>query len=276
MVLDKNTLMQQWNSLNKDWYSIYQWHGTSRVGYTELVAKWIIELFDDIQLETKGLREKDFRIMDHRGQAKLSRSIGQFTEKRFVRAVFNLGQLSLLGKIIDYEVPLKATQDANHGDIDMLCLASNAIMCVEAKSLRSTESVLKAILQAYVYTSLTYKRHNLFVSEFHLPTTLLLTPAVLTFASAASGRQLHQWDKYPCLGALVRRLNAELSKSGCGGIRFFIINNDKLEPEPCLTTVEQPNGDKKIVFAHAFTPNIVEWPSSVSYPKGPVDCLSLG
>ncbi|HET9101290.1 MAG TPA: hypothetical protein VFN62_12915 [Acidobacteriaceae bacterium] len=260
MVLTK-THLQQWNSLNKDWYSIYQWGGTSSVRYTEWVAEWIVESFEDIQLEIKGLREKGFKVIDHRGQAKLSTGMGQFTEKRFVRAIFNLGQIPfLLGKIIDYEIPLKATQDDKHGDIDILCLAPDAIVCVEAKDPRGSTSILKAIVQSFVYTSRAGIRHKQFVEEFKLPTTLPFTPAILI--GRQDSLQLQQLSRYPHLSQLVGKLNEELAKSGAGAIRFFMIENDKSEFASCLTTVEQPNGDKKIIFADGFTPQVFEWPKS--------------
>ena len=254
---EESILRQDWNKVPKDWYSIYQWGGTSSVRYREWVAEWIVESFEDIQLETEGLREKGFKVIGHRGQAKLSTGIGQFTEKRFVRAIFNLGQLLPLGEIIDYEVPLKATNAAEHGDIDLLCLASDAIMCVEAKDPRGSTSILKAIVQSFVYTSLAVIRHKTFEEEFKLPTTLPFTPAILI--GSQDGLQLQQLSMYSHLSKLVGKLNQKLAKSGAGAIRFFIIENDKSEFASCLTTVAKPNGVKKIIFADGFTPNVVEW-----------------
>jgi hypothetical protein len=146
----------------------------------------------------------------------------------------------------------------DHGDIDLLCVAPDAVFCVETKSLRSGESILKAILESFVYTSLAAKYHDVFVAEFQLSRALLLTPATLTFADTASHRQLQAWDDLPNLSALVTMLNAELAKSGNGGIRHFIIDNDKSELAFCLTTVPDPEGGKKVIFVTGFTPNVVE------------------
>jgi hypothetical protein len=78
------------------------------------------------------------------------------------------------------------------------------------------------------------------------------------FAGAASGIQLQLWLKYPHLSKLVRKLNARLAQSGAGKIRFFIIDNEESELASCLKTVVQPNGDKKVIFANGFTPNVAE------------------
>jgi hypothetical protein len=263
--LDKDALRKDWDGLchdrPKDWYSIYEWSRTRGISYIEWIAEWIVESFADIQLVTKDLRKEVFKTEDHRGQADILEIEARkdplpFNEKRFVRAIFNLGELLPLGKIIDYEVPLKATSDAEHGDIDLLCLAPLAILCVEAKNPLECESILKAILQAFVYTSLTAIRHDAFVAEFQLPTTLLLTPAILIGKEASS--QLHQSGKYPHLSDLVRMLNADLAISGAGEIRFFVIDNDKAKLKSCLRVDKQLNGDKKVIFANGFTPKVAE------------------
>jgi hypothetical protein len=168
--------------------------------------------------------------------------------------------MPILGTILDYEVHLKATEKAKHGKIDLLCRASEALLFVEAKQPRSTESILKAILQAFTYTSLVAIRRDAFLAEFELLQNLLLTPAILTFADAKSGRQLRKsWYMYPHLDSLVRMLNTKLAKSGAGEIRFFIIDNDKSEVNSCLVTEAQSNGYQKVIFTNGFTPNVSEW-----------------
>lgn len=91
---------QSWQSVSRDWYSIYQWGPVSRVGYCELMAELIHKDFDNIVLNTRGVRKANFRLCDHRGQCRLNTGIDQHTEKRFVRAVFNGGALAGLGKVL--------------------------------------------------------------------------------------------------------------------------------------------------------------------------------
>lgn len=142
----KAELESEWRSLPMNWYSIYQWRPTSRDGYLEWIAEWIVSSFPLIQLNANSLRTRSFRVAEHRGQIVLRTGIEQLTEKRIVRAMFNLSQLPLLGKVIDYEVPLKETDEADHGDIDLLCVTPNACLCVEAKKPDSSESILKSRL----------------------------------------------------------------------------------------------------------------------------------
>ena len=256
---EKDKLKLAWNSVSKDWYSIYQWGRTSGAAYTEWIAEWIVESFDLIRLETAGLRMNRFKTEDHKGQAQLQTDISQFTEKRFVRAVFNLGEISPLGKIIDYEVPLKATGSAEHGDIDLLCLASGDLLCVEAKNPQKSESVLKAILQAVVYTWLASVHIDKFIDEFKLPMPTRLTPAILIFRDSASGRQLGHWGNHPHLAALLQKLDTKLANIAAGRTRFFIIENAVSETDSCLRLGEVVGGGEKVIFSSGFDLKIVEW-----------------
>jgi hypothetical protein len=254
----KAEIESEWHLLPKNWYSIYQWKPTSRDGYLEWISEWIVSSLPIIQLNAIGLRTRSFRVADHRGQIKLGSEIGQVTEKRLVRAMFNSSQLPLLGKVIDYEVPLKETDEADHGDIDLLCLLPDVLMCVEAKKPSSGESILKAVLQAFVYTSLVSAKKQSFLTNFNLAQHLAFAPAVLTFAGSQSGRQLKQINKYPHLLGLIRTLNGLLAGDGIGQLRFFVVDNADNELATCLTTSTAANGDVRVVFRDGFKLTIVE------------------
>jgi hypothetical protein len=71
------SLSQEWQKTPKNWFAIYQWKPTARVGYSEQIAEWIIASRDDISLSTRDLREV-FRIENHRGQIKLNTRIAPF------------------------------------------------------------------------------------------------------------------------------------------------------------------------------------------------------
>src|SRR5436309_664528 len=103
--LPDDTLQKEWESLSKGWYSIYQWKRSCNAGHTEAIAKWIKAEIKNIVLVKEGLRQRSFRVGDHRGQFKANTGIQQVTEKRLVRAMFNLSKIPLLGEARDYEVP---------------------------------------------------------------------------------------------------------------------------------------------------------------------------
>jgi len=246
----------EFTALPKNWYSIYQWGRTARVGYGEWVASLILSRLDQINLVLTDFRQSGFRVGDHRGQLQLQTDIAQFTEKRFCRAMFNRSQVPLLGRVIDYEVPLKGTQNAPHGDIDLLSADNGKALLIEAKKPGTNESVLKAILEAFAYSSLVATVRSTFLQEFSLPQSSELVPVVLTFPSASSGRQLAGIDRLPRLRRLIVGLNHRLGQQGIAPLRFLIVDNEQAELDACLMTRQDPNGDVKVVFRNGFVPRI--------------------
>jgi hypothetical protein len=244
--------------LPKNWYSIYQWDRTARDGYAELVASLIMAWQHQIELCITGLRQGGFRVAAHRGQAKLRTGIAQFTEKRFCRALFNAGLVSGLGQVIDYEVPLKATEDAPHGDIDLLCTEGVSILLVEAKKSSSNESIVKAILEAFTYSSLVASVRGTFLNDFGLPQDTPMVPVVLTFLNSTSGRQISKIEGYPRVRNLVSELNRLLKERDVSPLRFFLVTNGESGLSTCLSTERQPNGDVRVLFREGFIPDVAE------------------
>ena len=244
--------------LPKSWYSIYQWGPTARDGYTELVASLITAWLDQIGLGVSGLRQKEFRVADHRGQATLRTDIAQFTEKRFCRALFNLGQVSGLGRVIDYEVPLKAVRGAKHGNIDLLCSEGARLLIVEAKEPSSKESLLRAVLEAFTYCCLVAKERGAFLKDYGLRPETSLVPAVLTFPTATSGRQIDKIGEYPRLRILIRLLNDILNRQDITPLRFFLVSGEGNDWDSSLRTENLSNREVRVVFREGLRPGVVE------------------
>jgi hypothetical protein len=258
--LTESALREELKEL-KDWYSIYQWHGTSGIGYTEWVSGWLAERVDEISTLPHGLREQGFRQNSHNGQARLKAGTEhRLTEDRIFRAVFNLGEMPLMGRVLDYQVPLKKSQDAKHGKVDLLCGTTDRLFCVEAKRPESRESILKAVLEAFVYTSLVANRRATFALEYELPGHLLLTPAVLIFEGApAFQRQLKCGHQNSKLSRLISFLNRSLERQNIAALRFFVIRNNISELEAQLRNIPNDNGESKPSFTAGFTLDTVEW-----------------
>lgn len=227
-------LEQEWKELSKDWYSIYQWNSLKVRGYTDEVSRLILHDFDRVEINYEHLRTGDFRIKDHHGQCTLMTPISQITEKRFLRAMYNLHTVKLLGKIIDYEVPLKAIQSAHHGDIDLLAIDKHKVRLIEAKKPGSNESLLKGVLQVYTYAKLVRRVRNEFLRSYDIQGDVELSPVVLTFDSAASGKQLLNPGDYPEMKALLKKLNHDLLDNGIGSIEFYSSDLTDEEVNGCL------------------------------------------
>jgi hypothetical protein len=257
----RNKLNAEWQEIEKDWYNIYQWESLKRKSYADDIADIIVNDFHIIDIVKKDLRQNDFKIDDHCGQAHLSTPISQFTEKRFLRALFNFANeqpIEDLGIVIDYETPLKASKGAKHGNIDLLARNNNNLFIIEAKKHNSSESILKAILEAYVYSKLVHSVKERFYSDFRFTSELILTPTILTFKSATSGEQLLSINDHPNIKRLLNILNDDLKKDRLNKYRFFIILNEKKDVEDSLKICHFNGKGHLVIFRKDFIPVLKE------------------
>ncbi|MFA6077337.1 MAG: hypothetical protein WC735_04675 [Candidatus Paceibacterota bacterium] len=249
---NKESLTDEWANLKKDWFSVYNWARLSRKGYSEKIAKLLLDEFEGVKISYAGLRKNYFRLDSHHGQCQLSTDISQHVEKRFCRALFNLKELPLLGKVLDYEVPFKEKSESKHGDIDLLSYKDGKLFIIEAKKIGSSESILKAILEAYVYSKLVYAAKEAFYADFKIDSGVIIKPAVLTFINSTSGQQLLEMSQYPNIKALIDKINADLVKSEIEKIGFFLITNPDEDIKFSLEARPFNDKCKMIVFKNGF------------------------
>ena len=247
-------LRKEWHALDKDWYSIYQWPSLAVSAYTEETAALILAHYTEIRLNVVGLRQANYALDAHRGQCALQTNISQFTEKRFVRAMYNLGTHHELGQMLDYEVPLKAYQAAPHGDIDLLSQLDDSLLVIECKQHHSKESILKGLLQAYTYTRLVNEVRDGFRRSFRLKDRLTLTPAVLVFKATTAGIQLQSLGRYPYTRDLLRRMNNELEAISLGRTRFYLGTDSDAVIDGSLIATPYMSGDALVSFRQGFVP----------------------
>jgi hypothetical protein len=249
---NKELLMKEWAGLKKDWFSIYNWASLSRKGYSEEIAELLLDKFERIKISYAGLRKNSFRPDSHHGQCQLSTDISQHVEKRFCRALYNLKELPLLGKVLEYEVPFKEKGESKHGDIDLLSYQEGKLFIIEAKKIGSSESILKAILEAYVYSKLVCAAKEAFYDDFKIDPGVKIKPVVLTFVNSISGQQLMEMAKYPSIKNLIDKINNDLAKSGIEKIGFFLITNPDEDIKACLEARPFDDKCKMIVFKDGF------------------------
>jgi hypothetical protein len=255
-VKSEKQLLLEWQEIKKNWYKIYQWTSLSTGRYAEIIAGLILESINEIRLESSNLRQSGFRLDSHRGQAELKSPITQFTEKRFCRAMFNAHNVPLLGSIRDYEVPLRAIDTADHGDIDLISQNENGLLLIESKQPRSKESILKAILQVFTYSMLVSSVRQPFESEFGVINKTRLIPVILTFDAATSGKQLRQFDQIPTTIALLEQLNCLLSLKTIEPMEFYVITDNEGELSRCLTSRISSRGEVFVEFKNSYLPKI--------------------
>ena len=184
-----------------------------RYYYTEIIAKWLldnIELFNDIKMIS---RENSYKVDSHDGKIKNEKSGRE--EEIIAMKLFDFSQnqgkvFDIIGKIIDYQTPLKDVQTDKAGKIDLLAYNEKenpkTLRILELKKPDSKETMLRCVLEAYTYLKIVDKAKLL--KDFGLPENTKIKACPFVFYEKEQYREMQQ-DREN-LKDLIKKLEIEV------------------------------------------------------------------
>ena len=174
--------------------------------YTEVFAEWLLENQGLLEGIEEHRRELDYRIPGHE-QREIPNSNRQeeiiaikLYKSRDSEKVLHAG----FGRILDYQIPLKISQQDSAGKIDLLSQDGSDVLILELKKPDSKETMLRCVLEAYTYSKMVVKE-KLF-REYGINQTSSLIPAPLVFEGSGPLRDFER-GKRPKLFELMDRLD---------------------------------------------------------------------
>lgn len=197
--------------------------------YTEIIAKWLldnIELFNDIKMIS---RESSYKVDSHDGKIKNEKS--EREEEIIAMKLFDFSQnqekvFDIIGKIIDYQTPLKNVQTDKAGKIDLLAYNEKenpkTLRILELKKIDSKETMLRCVLEAYTYLKIVDKAKLL--KDFGLAENTKIKACPFVFYSGEQHQEMKEIkDSRKNLGELIEKLGIEViyleEKDGEYGIK---------------------------------------------------------
>ena len=184
-----------------------------RYYYTEIIAKWLldnIELFNDIKMIS---RENSYKVDSHDGKIKNEKS--EREEEIIAMKLFDFSQnqgkvFDIIGKIIDYQTPLKNVQTDKAGKIDLLAYNEKenpkTLRILELKKLDSKETMLRCVLEAYTYLKIVDKAKLL--KDFGLPENTKIKACPFVFYGKEQYKEIQEDRKH--LKYLIKKLGIEV------------------------------------------------------------------
>lgn len=181
--------------------------------YTEIIAKWLldnIELFNDIKMIS---RESSYKVDSHDGKIKNEKS--EREEEIIAMKLFDFSQnqgkvFDIIGKIIDYQTPLKNVQTDKAGKIDLLAYNEKenpkTLRILELKKIDSKETMLRCVLEAYTYLKIVDKAKLL--KDFGLPENIKIKACPFVFYGKEQYKEMQQDRKH--LKDLIKELGIEV------------------------------------------------------------------
>ena len=182
--------------------------------YTEIIAEWLlnnIKLFDEIKPIT---REKNYKVKTHDGKIKNEKSNRE--EEIIAMKLFELSQnqgkvFDIIGKIIDYQTPLKNIRADKAGKIDLLAYneEEKILRILELKRPNSDETMLRCVLEAYTYLKVVDKVKLL--KDFGLPEDTEIKACAFVFYDGKQHKEMKEIkDNRKNLGKLIKKLGIEI------------------------------------------------------------------
>lgn len=182
--------------------------------YTEIIAEWLlnnIKLFDEIKPIT---REKNYKVKTHDGKIKNEKS--NHEEEIIAMKLFELSQnqgkvFDIIGKIIDYQTPLKNIRADKAGKIDLLAYneEEKILRILELKRPNSDETMLRCVLEAYTYLKVVDKVKLL--KDFGLPENTEIKACAFVFYDGKQYKKMQEIkDNRKNLGKLIEKLGIEV------------------------------------------------------------------
>ena len=179
--------------------------------YTEIIAEWLlnnIKLFDEIKPIT---REKNYKVKTHDGKIKNEKSNRE--EEIIAMKLFELSQnqgkvFDIIGKIIDYQTPLKNIRADKAGKIDLLAYneEEKILRILELKRPDSKETMLRCVLEAYTYLKVVDK--DKLLKDFGLPEDTEIKACAFVFYGKEQYKEMQEDRKN--LKELIEKLEIEV------------------------------------------------------------------
>ncbi len=172
--------------------------------YTEVIAEWLLNNIDLLYKIKKITRLSSYKVDSHDGR-----------HRSPTVAIYNQGSLNILGKVLDYQTPLKNEQDDKAGKIDIVSYNKDikTVYLLELKKEDNEETMLSCVLK--IFTHLRILDTDKFLFDFGLPKDTKIKASPLVFFNSFQHKEMIEADN-KFLKQLMDRLDIE---------PFYIIKN---------------------------------------------------
>ena len=197
-IINKLENLKDISALYKEDFINYRGDTTdTKEKYTEVIAEWLIKnfnLFDNIK---KITRQSSYKVDSHDGR-----------HRSPTVAIYNQGSLNILGKVLDYQTPLKNERDDKAGKIDIVSYNKDikTVYLLELKNEDNEETMLSCVLK--IFTHLRILDTDKFLFDFGLPKDTKIKASPLVFFNGSQYKEMLEGDN-KFLKQLMNKLDIE-------------------------------------------------------------------
>lgn len=176
--------------------------------YNEVVAEFVLENLDAFISDIKSIyRKATYKTDSHTGE-KIPND--RRLEEKIAVEMFKMSKngktFEHIGKIIDYQTPLKNVATDEIGKIDLLAYDEKTLRILELKKPDSDETMLRCVLEGFTYMQ-TIKDKTKFLEDFDLPKDTEIVACPFVFYGGKQHKEMQE-DR-PYLKELMQKLNSK-------------------------------------------------------------------
>lgn len=187
--------------------------------FTEVIAEFLCDHIDEFKNGIPTItRESSYRTRGHDG---VIRNGASSREEELIAMQMYGKKYDFVGKMIDYQTPLKSERSDKAGKIDLLACDGSVLRILELKKPHSDETMLRCVLEGFTYLRTVDKEKLL--ENFELPKTTVIRACPFVFKGGVQYEEMH--EPRPQLKRLMALLDSKpyyITKSDGG----FIITED--------------------------------------------------
>lgn len=175
--------------------------------FTEVIAKFVLEHLQEFKNNiTQITRRSSYKTESHDGAHNQSTNrVEEHIAVDMFNSCMKVDKFDFIGKIIDYQTPLKSSQDDTAGKIDLLAYDGNVLRILELKKPDTKETMLRCVLEGYTYFKIVDGQKLL--SDFELPVNTDIKACPFVFSDSIPYKEY--MEQRPQLSALMTALDSK-------------------------------------------------------------------
>ena len=156
--------------------------------FTEVIAEFICGHISEFRNGITAItRESSYKTPGHDGMIK---DLGSGREEEIIAMKMYDKEYDFIGKMIDYQTPLKNKRTDEAGKIDLLAYDGATLRVLELKKPDSVETMLRCVLEGYTYL----KTANIakLLEDFKLPSDTIVNACPFVFKNGEQHSEMRE------------------------------------------------------------------------------------
>lgn len=215
MSYTRNSILEKCEQALSDVKIFYQQEMLNYRGKTSDTEEYYSEVISEFVCNHIGCFKKEIPMITRKSSYKTDSHVGKVPtsnreEETIAIKMYNQSDkgnyvFPFIGKIIDYQTPLKSNITDIAGKVDLLSYDGNILRLLELKKPDSKETMLRCVLEAFTYRQ-TVDKEKL-ISDFGLPPDTEVVACPLVFVEGFQYQEMREDRKW--LRLLMNLLNSK-------------------------------------------------------------------